>query len=164
MTPAIAEHLARTFFLEYQALRGQLMETLADKDLAFSPGGANRPLGELCLEIGEVEQAYVESFRTFHQDFHWRHPDPAIATSVERLVAWYARLDADLTAALEAITEADATDRRIRRGAAEDAFSLPVTQQLDIYREALLIFYGKVSVYLRAMGRALPGWFAAWIA
>jgi len=43
---------------EAQAMREQLMEILADDDLSFQPGGANRPLGELCRELGEVEYAY----------------------------------------------------------------------------------------------------------
>jgi len=163
MTPALSAHLERTYAAEYRALRGQLMGTLEDADLAFSPGGQNRTLGELCREIGEVQHAYVESFRTFHCDFRWRHPDPSIASSVERLVAWYAELDTDLDTALEAMTAADVADRPIQRGDAGDSFNLPVTQQLDIYREALVIFYGKASVYVRAMGRALPGWFASWI-
>jgi hypothetical protein len=36
--------------------------------------------------------------------------------------------------------------------------------QLDVYREALLIFYGKVSVHLRAIDRPLPGQWLDWIA
>jgi hypothetical protein len=43
------------------------------------------------------------------------------------------------------------------------AFSPLPTVQLDIYREALLIFYAKVSVYLRVFGIPLPGDWASWI-
>jgi len=32
-----------------------------------------------------------------------------------------------------------------------------------LYREALLIFYEKVSIYLRIMGREFPGHWKAWI-
>jgi hypothetical protein len=35
--------------------------------------------------------------------------------------------------------------------------------QLDVYREALLIFYGKVTVYLHAIERPLPGQWGDWI-
>ncbi|HLX34306.1 MAG TPA: DinB family protein [Candidatus Limnocylindrales bacterium] len=160
MTPALLAHLERTYFAEYAELRGQLLDTLTDADLAFRPGGRNPTLGELCLEIGEVEHAYVESFLTFRQDFHWRNPDRSLAASVEGLRAWYAELDTRLDAALEALTAADVAGRRIDRGG---EFLVDVTQQLDIYREALLIFCGKAAVYLRAMNRALPGRLAEWI-
>lgn len=39
-------------FRLYQALRTQLMGLLSDDDLAFSPGGDNPTLGELCREMG----------------------------------------------------------------------------------------------------------------
>ena len=35
-------------FQLYQALRDQLMTILTDKDLRYTPGGANPPLGTLC--------------------------------------------------------------------------------------------------------------------
>ena len=44
-------------FEEYQAMRSQLMQTLSDSDLAFTPGGSNSTLGALCKELGEVERA-----------------------------------------------------------------------------------------------------------
>ena len=44
-----------------------------------------------------------------------------------------------------------------------DDFSPLPAQELDIYREALLIFYGKVSIYLRLMGRELPRHWQEWI-
>ena len=56
-------------FEMYQSLRTQLMGIVSDADLSFSPGGDNSTLGELCREIGEVQQSYIDSFRTFTQDF-----------------------------------------------------------------------------------------------
>jgi hypothetical protein len=77
---------------------------------------------------------------------------------------WYAALDRDLTTALEALSEEDVTSRRIARGDFEEEYFSPQPiQELDVYREALLIFYGKASVYLRAMDRALPPQWQHWI-
>lgn len=43
-------------------------------------------------------------------------------------------------------------------------FSAPrAKQQLDTYREGLLIFYGKISVYLKAMGRPRSEAWRSWI-
>jgi hypothetical protein len=66
---------------------------------------------------------------------------------------------------LEALSAEDVSERRIE-GADFDpgAFAPLPTVQLDIYREALLIFYAKASVYLRALGIALPGDWPSWIA
>ncbi len=164
MDPILTSYLASEFFDEYRALRDQLLDIVGDEDLAVSLGGTSATLGALCREIGEIEHSYVESFRTFRQDFDYRHPDAAIETSVLALRGWYAELDRELMAALETLSEADVMSRRILRGDfEEDYFSPSVTEQLDVYREALLIFYGKASVYLRAMGKTLPPQWKLWI-
>ena len=157
-------YLAETFVLEYLALRDQLMDILDDEDLGRRLGGKTMSLGELCREIGEIEHAYVESFTSFRTDFSYRNGDPGLENSVAALKAWFADLDRRLMAGLEALSEEDIAGRRIVRGDFEESiFSPRPKQQLDIYREALLIFYGKVSVYLRAMERPLPGQWLAWI-
>ena len=160
----IREHLPATFFAEYQQLRSDLMDALSDEDLAVTLGGSTPSLGALCREIGEIEYAYVESFRLFTQDFGYRNEDPRLETSVDALVAWYAQLDRDLLTAVRALTEEDIAGRRISRGDFDEDFFSPLAAvQLDTYREALLIFYGKVSIYLRAIGRPPPGNWADWI-
>ena len=162
MNVLVRDHLAATYFAEYQDLRTQLMGVLGDDDLAFRPGGATYTFGQLCREIGEIEYSYIEAIRTFRQDFEWHNPDPRLERSVAALSSWFADLDKDLRAAIEAVTEDDATDRRFIRADLPD-FSPLLPQELDIYREALLIFYAKASIYLRAMGRELPGDWQAWI-
>jgi hypothetical protein len=153
-----------TYFSDYQALRNELMAILTDDDLGMRIGGASASLGALCREIGEIEHTYVESFRTFRQDFGYRNSDPLLETSVEALVSWYEELDRELTDAIEALSEDDIANRRIVRDDFDVSDFSPLPSiQLDIYREALLIFYGKVSVYLRAMGKELPGHWPHWI-
>ena len=162
MNSLVRDHMAATWFAEYQDLRTQLMGVLGDDDLAFRPGGATFTFGQLCREIGEIEYSYIEAIRTFRQDFEWHNPDPRPEHSVAALSSWFADLDKDLQAAIEAVTEDDATNRRFFRADIPD-FSPLLPQELDIYREALLIFYAKASIYLRAMGRELPGDWQVWI-
>jgi hypothetical protein len=162
MNSLVRDHLAATWFAAYQDLRTQLMGVLGDDDLAFHPGGATYTFGQLCREIGEIEYSYIEAIRTFRQDFEWHNPDPRLERSVAALSSWFADLDKDLQAAIEAVTDDDATNRRFFRADLPD-FSPLLPQELDIYREALLIFYAKASIYLRAMGRELPGDWQAWI-
>ena len=50
-------------------MRTGLLETLSDADLAFNPGGENVSLGALCRELGEIEYDYLQSFKTFRQDW-----------------------------------------------------------------------------------------------
>jgi hypothetical protein len=145
----------------YQALRVQLMESLSDEELQFQPGGENPTLGALCREMGEVEVAYIRSFLTFTQDFAYRNEEPGLEESVARLSTWYAELDSELKAAIEGFSDDDLETRVIDRGG---SFTLSPRIQLEIYKEALLIFYGKVSVYLKAMGKARTEQWQHWIA
>lgn len=142
------------------ALRHQLMEILTDEDLGYSPGGDNPTLGALCREMGEVQQSYVTSFQTFEQEF--RHRERLeLEGSVERLSAWFNKLDRELKETLESLSEEDLQSRVIDRGG---GFVIPPTIQYHIYREALLIFFAKASVYLKGLRKTLPEQWQAWIA
>jgi hypothetical protein len=144
----------------YQALRDQLMEILRDNDLDFRPGGKNPSLGALCLEIGEVEVAYIKSFETYTLDFSYRYPEPEIAGSVSQLAAWFKSLDSELEAIIGGLSEEEIQNRQIDRGAGFRVLSLT---QLQIYNEAILIFYGKVSVYLKMINKVPSERWVHWI-
>lgn len=139
-------------------MRTEWLASLTDADLAFNPGGQAMTLGELYREMGEIQHSYTESLRLFKQDFSYRHPDPSIATSVDRLKAWFAQLDDEMKAAVSALTDADVDTRTIERG-----FPAGIEQQLDIYLQALLIFAGKASIYWRIMNKPLPQNMLEWI-
>jgi len=144
----------------YTQLRDELMASLTDADLAFSPGGDNPSLGALCRELGETQHAYVQSFKNFRIDFSYRVNDDAYLTSVSKLQSWYATLDQELEAVLSTVTDADVATKKMDR----DGYEVPLHISLDILREALLIFYGKVSVYLKAMGKERTQMWRDWIA
>lgn len=144
----------------YLPLRRQLLEILDDDDLAYSPGGSNLPLGDLIRENGEIETAYIRSFRDFSLDFGYRHPDPGSVATVNNLAAWLEDLDAQLKDSLEGISEEDAENRKIDRGG---GFIVSPAFNLDVYREALLLFCGKAYVYLKVMGKALPDQWKEWL-
>ncbi len=142
-----------------QDLRRQMLSVLTDEDLAFRLPGDNTTLGELCQEMGEVQHAYIQGFKTRQQDFSYRHDDAAVTTSVAALGAWYDALDAELVAALEALSEDD-LQKPVDRG---HGFAPPVMTNFHVYREALLIFYAKADVYIKALGKHVPGMWAWWI-
>ena len=143
----------------YTPLRDDLMEALTDDELGFTPGGSNPSLGELCREIGETEYAYIQSFKTLQTDFSYRRNDDEYLGSVQKLKAWYQEMDAELEAVLQTITDEDVASKQIDRG----GYEVPLPLNLDIYREALLIFYGKVSVYTKAMNKPLSQMWHDWI-
>ncbi len=147
-------------FRLYQRLREHLLAALTDDDLAFTPGGANPTLGRLCGEIGETEQAYIDSFRNFQLNFEYRQPDRALEQSVAGLGAWLAALDEELYAVVAALSDEDIAARPIDRGS---NFRVPTGVQLEIYKEALIIFYGKTTVYLKLLGKTPSKQWHEWI-
>ncbi|MYE25700.1 MAG: DinB family protein [Chloroflexi bacterium] len=143
----------------YTALRDELMASLTDEELAFRPGGENPSLGELCRELGETQHAYVQSFKIFEIDFSYRVNDDSYSKSVDKLKSWYAVLDQQLEEELETIDDGDVANIMMDRG----GYEVPLPISLDILREALLIFYGKASVYLKMMGKERTQMWRDWI-
>jgi hypothetical protein len=145
---------------ESHALRVQILDALSDKDLVLRLGGDTLTLGALCKEMGEIEHVYTQSFKTFKLlDWSYRNPDTRLETSVDRLKAWFRTLDDDLEVALAALSDSDIQNKHIDRG----GWSVPVTVNFHIYREALLIFAAKASLYLRAMRKPLSEQMRQWI-
>jgi hypothetical protein len=140
------------------AMRTSLLDVLTDADLIFSPGGQTMPLGALLREFGEIEHAYVESLKTFKQDFNYRNTEPGLERSLARLRAWYRALDADMQTTLAGLSDED-----LKKTIARGGFAPTVDVQMQIYLQALLIFFGKATIYLRAMNRPLPQTIQEWI-
>lgn len=94
------------WFDAYQDLKHQMIDVLSDADLSHVIEGSPS-LGALCREHGEIEQSYLDSFRTYELRFDYKHPDPDIAGSTEALSGWYAKLDEEFKEVLEAVAEED---------------------------------------------------------
>ena len=134
-----------------QALRIELLDTLSDADLAFSPGGQNMSLGALFREIGEIEHSYRQSLKTFEQDWSYRNQEAGLESSVARLKAWYQALDEEMKSTVSALSDKD-----LKKMVKRNGFEMPVDMQLDVYLQALLIFLGKATVFLKAMNKTYP--------
>ena len=81
-------------------------------------------------------------------------------TSVARLVAWFAELVAELKQTVAGLSDKALATKMVDR---DPEFKVPPRINLTIYTKALLIFYGKVSVYLKMMGKELPHQRQEWI-
>src|SRR5216683_1980391 len=88
-------------------MRSQLLDILSDADLAFNPGGQNMTLGALCREMGEIEHSYVQSLKTFQQDWSYHNGEANLESSVARLKAWFQTLDDELKATVSAFPDED---------------------------------------------------------
>ena len=87
-------------------------------------------------------------------------PLPDDLPAVSDFRAWFAQLDADMLAALDALDDA-ALKQPVDRGG---RYAPPVEITFYTYRETVLILASKVSVYLRALGRELPKQVRGWVA
>jgi uncharacterized damage-inducible protein DinB len=134
------------------SLRAELLNALTDHDLEFNPGGANSTFGELLVQMGEIEHAYTASFEAFSLDWQYRNQDDSLVTNLPALGTWFESLDARLESVLSELTDED-MQRQIER---PGGGSMPVDLQLQVYIQALFIFFGKFVVYLKAMNRPLP--------
>lgn len=143
-----------------QVMREQLMDILNDKDLTFTPGGSNPTLGDLCKEMGDVEYSYIEALKSLSHDWSYRNAEAGLANSVNQLKVWYKKLDADLKTVMDNLSNED-LNKMVARNTGE--FPVSVGTDLHIYREALLIYYGKIAVYLKAMNRTMPKQWQEWI-
>ena len=132
-------------------MRTQLFDSLSDADLAFNPGGQNMTLGALCRQSGEIEYSYIQSLTTFKQDWSYRNTDAGLESNVAQLQSWYQTLDEEMKATVAALSDED-LKKTVDRG----GYAMPVELQLDVYLQALLIFFGKATIYLKAMNRSMP--------
>mgnify|MGYP001792110782 CR=1 FL=1 len=142
-----------------RSLRDELLDVLTDDDLAATLPGENPTFGAMLRELGETQAAYLESFKTFTLTWGVRYGDDAVETDIEALRMWFAQLDADVLAALKALSPEDFAGKIVKR----DGFEIPVQNNLLVYREALFIAYGKAAVYLKAISKPLPGRWPLWI-
>lgn len=144
----------------HHSMRDHLLTLVSDADLGYRLPGRNPSLGELLVEMGDLQGVYTHSFETFTLD--WAHrelPRPQPIT-VANLQAWFATHDEAMNRALSRLTEEELRDERIDRGS---GFIASAYVQHEIYREAVYIYYGKLSVYLRALDRDAGAEWAAWV-
>lgn len=142
------------------ALRHQLLDILSDADLVYKLPNNAMTLGALCREMAEVEHMYIESFKTFKQDWSYKAPNTAeLETKLDVLRKTFAQQEQAFKMALSALSDAVIDAQTIDRG----GFQPTVRMQFHVYREALLIFYAKASIYLRALNKEFPEQWKSWI-
>ena len=131
-------------------MRDQLLTVVSDADLGYKLPGQNPTLGELLVELGNIEGVYTHSFDTFTLDWAQRQLPPPAPMTIAGLQAWFEAQDEAMKAALDRFSQEELHVDRIDRG---HGFIASPLVQYEVYREAVYIFYGRLSVYLKALER-----------
>ncbi len=139
-------------------MRSELLDLLSDADLAFTPGGQNMPFAALCREMAETEYTYIQSLKTLKHQWSYQQTEASGMSSTARLKAWFHMLDDEMHEAMTAFSDED-VNKPIDRGGE----AVTVEFQLEVYLQAVLIFLGKASIYLKAMNKPLPPFFQEYI-
>ena len=136
---------------EVRGMRSQLLDILSNADLAFSPGGQNMTLGVLLRKMGDLEHSYIQSLKTGVRDLSYHNTEAGLESDITRLKAWFQALDEEMLETISAFSNEELT-KRVDRG----GFHSTVEREIDHYGEALLIFFGKATIYLLAMNKPVP--------
>ena len=144
----------------HHRMRDHLLTLVSDADLAYRLPGQNPTLGELLVEMGDIQGVYTHSFETFTLDWGHRQLAPPSPITVAGLRAWFDAQDDAMKGALSRLTDEELRVERIDRG---HGFIASPFVQYEVYREAVYIFYGKLSVYLKALERDAGDEWAAWV-
>ena len=121
----------------YTPLRDSLMALLNDEQLRITPGARQphtwRPLPPNRwnrISLYPIIRNLQVRFQLSQQRL--QHPQ----RRRQSLKAWYQQLDKQLEAALQSISDEDVATKQVNRG----GFKVPLPINLDLFREALLIF------------------------
>jgi hypothetical protein len=144
----------------HHSMRDHVLTVVSDADLAHKLPGSNPMLGELLVEMGNIQGIYTHSFETFTLDWSHRLLPPPDPITIGSLRAWFDAHDDAMKRALDRFTPEELRVDRIDR---EHGFIASPFVQHEIYREAVYIFYGKLSVYLKALERDPGPEWAAWV-
>ncbi|MEM7736794.1 MAG: hypothetical protein AAF267_13510 [Deinococcota bacterium] len=143
-----------------QALRQQLKDVIDSSDLSYSPGGDAPTLGSLYRQLGETTQQYITGFKTFTHSYEPTNSDASMEHDLGALDTWLTELEQSLNGILSDFSEETLQTQLIDRGY---GLQFPIVVNVQVYREALLIFCAKVSIYLRALGKESPDQWQLWI-
>ena len=144
----------------HHSMRDHVLTVVSDADLGYKLPGRNPTLGQLLVEMGDLQGVYTHSFATSTLDWTHRQIPPPEPVTTASLRAWFDAQDAAMKAALDGFSDEELHVDRIDRG---HGFVASPFVQHQVYREAVYIFYGKLSVYLKALERDAGEEWAAWV-
>ena len=100
----------------HHSMRDHLLTVVSDRDLAYRLPGENPTLGELLVQMGEIQGVYAHSFETLNLDWTYRQLAPPAAMTIDSLQAWFGAQDDAMSKALSRFTEDELHVDQIDRG------------------------------------------------
>ena len=131
-----------------QKLRRDVLDAISDEDLGHTLGGDTLSLAELPLQQNRWKDDYVQAWSTLELR-HGSQSAPEQQTVVG-FKLWFGSIEQDIRTTLEAMSDEELS-RPVKRG----TYSLPLEITACTYRESLIIFAGKASLYLHSLGGPL---------
>ena len=137
-------------------VRNEGLGALTDEHLALALPGDNPTLGALIGELYTMELAYSASFSTFRTDFS--SIGKIAFDDAKDMTGRFETADAEIKSTIAALSDTQIYELVDRGG-----WSVPAIVNFHIYREGVVIYLGKIDVYLRAFGITRgdkwKGWF-----
>lgn len=141
----------------FHEMRAKLVGSLTEADLAYALPN-NPTLADQLADLLGIESSYAQSFASLEQDWTAYQRPAALPTPAAYLDAFDGSF-AKLKGALSAYTPEQGKTVNIKRG----GWELSLVQQFDTYAQAMLIVFGKLDVYLKALAKPLPERWAEWV-
>lgn len=110
--------------------------------------------------MGDVARAYAESFRVGTMDFTVKADDRRSPRDGGELAEWIRAQEGLLKESVRSFSDEELATKVVDRGG---GWEIQLQTQFHVYREALLIFFGKLDIYLRMMGKPRPEQWLQWV-
>ena len=148
------ENFLRTWENEFKTTL-KVLKAYPEGRQNFRPHEISRSAREIAKTIAGEEKAVVLGVISGNMDF-------SVMTSVpedmKELIEWYERSHKEMVHKYNELSDED-LKKTIDRG----SFSPTIDVQLQVYLQALLIFFGKATIFVKAMNKPLPQPFQEWI-
>ncbi|MCU0476910.1 MAG: hypothetical protein MUC99_12530 [Anaerolineae bacterium] len=141
----------------FHDMRAKLVGSLTEADLVYALPN-NPTLGEQLADFLGIEAFYAQSFASLEQDWKAYQRPAALQTPADYLTAFDGSF-AKLKTALSAYRPDQGQAVTVKRGDWEPT----LVQQFDTYAQAVLIVFGKLDIYIKALGKPLPERWADWV-
>src|SRR3989337_4428912 len=87
------------------SMRDHLLTVVSDADLAYELPGQNPTVGELLVEMGDVQGVYTHSFETSTLDWAYRQLPPPEPITIASLQSWFEAQDDAMNRAMSRFTD-----------------------------------------------------------
>ena len=127
-------------------MRDHLVTVVSDADLAYKLPGRNPTLGELLVEMGDIEGVYTHSFETFTLDWAHRQLPHSAPVTIASLQDWFEAQDDAMNSALSRFTEEELHVDRIDPGHAFDIPRMSGSEGTAIRHRLIAVDSAQLSV------------------